>query len=66
MSVCIVVISNNDFFVLQAKLAEIYGGANFKMAFIIVTKRINSRFFLDRRNPLPGTVVDDCVTLPER
>lgn len=38
-----------------------------KLAFIIVSKRINTKFFtLDQKNPVAGTVVDDVVTLPER
>lgn len=37
-----------------------------KMAFIVVTKRINSRFFNGVRNPMAGTVIDDVVTMPER
>jgi len=41
-----------------------------KLAFIIVNKRINSRFYAkkgnDYGNPPAGTVVDNCVTLPER
>lgn len=40
-----------------------------KTAVIIVTKRINNRFFEPQRdglgNPLPGTVVDTVVTRPE-
>ncbi|EDW63285.1 protein piwi [Drosophila virilis] len=37
------------------------------LAYIVVTKSSNTRFFLDSmRNPPPGTVVDDVVTLPER
>ncbi|XP_017858424.1 PREDICTED: protein piwi [Drosophila arizonae] len=37
------------------------------LAYIVVTKSSNTRFFLDNRsNPPPGTVVDDVVTLPER
>ncbi|XP_070495735.1 uncharacterized protein [Chironomus tepperi] len=39
-------------------------------AFIIVTKRINTRFFTSKgsnhENPTSGTVVDSVVTLPER
>lgn len=46
------------------------GDAPLKMAFIIVSKRINSRFFYSTSrgpsNPPPGTVVDNVVTLPER
>nr|CAH7761897.1 unnamed protein product [Callosobruchus chinensis] len=37
-----------------------------RMAFVVVSKRINTRIFGDRGNPPPGTVVDDVVTLPER
>lgn len=37
-----------------------------ELAFIIVSKRINTRFFTDQGNPPPGTVVDDVVTLPEK
>ena len=41
-----------------------------KLAYIIVNKRINSRFYAkkgtDFGNPPAGTVVDNCVTLPER
>ncbi|XP_053601023.1 piwi-like protein Siwi isoform X2 [Plodia interpunctella] len=55
---------------IKKKLTEIYAGNEFKMAFIIVSKRINTRIFLDNGrggdNPRPGTVIDDVVTLPER
>lgn len=34
--------------------------------YMIVTKRVNTRIFFDRRNPDPGTCVDDIITLPER
>jgi aubergine-like protein len=41
-----------------------------KLSFIIVTKRINTRFFRENRvrtdNPVSGTVVDDVVTLGDR
>ncbi|CAB4062070.1 AUB [Lepeophtheirus salmonis] len=41
-----------------------------KFTFIIVSKRVNSRFFLKTPqrmlNPDSGTVIDDVVTLPER
>lgn len=37
-----------------------------RLAFIVVTKRINTRYFVNKRNPDPGTVVDDVITLPER
>ncbi len=41
-----------------------------KLCFIIVTKRVNTRFFQQKGtaldNPPPGTVVDDVVTRRER
>ncbi|CAH2076435.1 unnamed protein product, partial [Iphiclides podalirius] len=55
---------------IKKKLNEIYGGAEVKMAFIIVSKRINTRIFVNTgrsgENPKPGTIIDDVVTLPER
>jgi len=43
---------------------------NFKFTFIIVSKRINTRFFKNTNkgpeNPPSGSVFDDVVTLPER
>ncbi|XP_011187514.1 protein piwi [Zeugodacus cucurbitae] len=35
-------------------------------AYVVVSKSINTRLFARNRNPPPGTVVDDIVTLPER
>ncbi|XP_030750694.1 piwi-like protein Siwi [Sitophilus oryzae] len=53
--------------------AELYANQPLKMAFIVVSKRINTKLFTaqpggDRGdfNPPPGTVVDDVVTLPYR
>lgn len=41
-----------------------------RFAFVVVSKRINTKFFKiagnEADNPPPGTVVDDVVTLPER
>lgn len=59
---------------LNKMLAKIYGevgaGAQPKLTFIVVNKRINTRIFLNRgkapENPMSGTVVDSTVTLPER
>uniref|UniRef100_A0A2H1V8Y3 SFRICE_015587 n=1 Tax=Spodoptera frugiperda TaxID=7108 RepID=A0A2H1V8Y3_SPOFR len=55
---------------INKALRQLYGPDEFKMAFTIVSKRINTRFFLEQGsrcvNPRPGTVVDDVVTLPER
>ncbi|CAH2108301.1 unnamed protein product [Euphydryas editha] len=56
---------------MKKKLNEIYGPeGTYKLTFIIVSKRINTRVFVDRggagENPQPGTVIDDVITLPER
>ncbi|XP_030382857.1 protein aubergine-like [Scaptodrosophila lebanonensis] len=55
---------------LKSKLDDIYKSAGkpegCRLAFIIVSKRINTRYFVNKRNPAPGTVVDDIITLPER
>ncbi|KAF4530187.1 hypothetical protein B566_EDAN001446 [Ephemera danica] len=52
---------------IRARLGEVYGESNYQLSVIVVSKRINTRFFTaDGRNPPPGTVVDSCVTLPER
>lgn len=53
--------------VIKRKLGEtLYPNNTLRMAFIIVSKRINTRLFAGKYNPPPGTVVDDCITLPER
>ncbi|RXG55364.1 Piwi-like protein 1 [Armadillidium vulgare] len=48
---------------------EKVGNPNIKLAFIVVSKRINTRVFLpssrEPTNPPPGTVVDSIITLPE-
>lgn len=45
-------------------------GADIKLSFIIVSKRINTRFYATSgstvQNPPSGTIVDDVATLPER
>jgi aubergine-like protein len=51
---------------LKSHLNWMYGDQPYKMAFIVVTKRINTRLFLEGRNPPAGTVADDCITMPER
>ncbi|XP_017062081.1 protein aubergine-like isoform X3 [Drosophila ficusphila] len=60
---------NTEVKFLKAKLDEIYKSAGkeqgCRMAFIVVSKRINTRYFVNQRNPRPGTVVD-VITLPER
>jgi aubergine-like protein len=52
--------------ILKERLNRMYGGQPFRMAFIIVTKKIKTRLFFNNNNPPPGTVVDDCITMPER
>ena len=52
-------------------LSSVAGTEPVKLTFIIVTKRVNSRFFLltgprDADNPVPGTIVDHTVTRKER
>ncbi|XP_058838219.1 protein aubergine-like [Topomyia yanbarensis] len=39
---------------------------NPRFTFFVVNKRINTRLFNQKRNPVPGTIVDDVITLPER
>lgn len=55
---------------LRETLDQIYKSASvadgYKLAFIVVSKRVDTRFFKGTENPPPGTVVDDVVTLPER
>lgn len=55
--------------VLKESLKECYqkhGQGEVPLLFMIVTKRVNTRIFFDRKNPDPGTCVDDIITLPER
>lgn len=53
---------------LQEKLKSMYDGAKqqLELAFMIVTKKVNTRIFNGDRNPDCGTVVDDVITLAER
>lgn len=54
---------------LVSKLQNIYKEQTDKplmFAYIVVSKQINTRLFNRGRNPPPGTVVDDVITLPER
>ncbi|XP_037960423.1 protein aubergine-like isoform X2 [Teleopsis dalmanni] len=56
---------------LRIKAQEIYEAAGKheivpRFAFIVVSKRLNTRLFINNCNPPPGTVVDDIITLPER
>lgn len=54
---------------LTKALKDIYarhGKGEVPFLYMIVTKRVNTRIFFDRRNPDPGTCIDDVITLPER
>lgn len=56
---------------LITKLRQRYKGVEPNVAYIVVSKGINTRFFLRKAdgnvvNPEPGTVVDNTVTLRER
>lgn len=48
------------------RVYEKHGLPEVPFMYMIVTKRVNTRIFFDRRNPDPGTCVDDIITLPER
>lgn len=51
---------------LREKLQEsFYPNDSLKLAFLVVTKKINTRLFANGNNPPPGTIVDDHITLPE-
>jgi len=64
------------FYSKQNALTLVYGQREKpKFTFIVVTKKINTRLFaaqltsdqqVEKKNPPPGTVVDDVITLPER
>ncbi len=55
---------------MKLSITDVYdqaGEEHPKMAFIIVTKKINTRAFFNGKQNLPvGTVLDTNVTLPER
>ncbi|KAK2583778.1 hypothetical protein KPH14_009684 [Odynerus spinipes] len=56
---------NHEVGEIRAKLTQMYGtGAQPKLAFVIVTKRVNTRIFYKGNNPPCGTVVDDVITNP--
>jgi aubergine-like protein len=67
-------IHNGEVKVLERTLKEVYAesgeGITPKFCFIVVSKRINTRFFINKPsgldNPGSGVVVDSTVTLPER
>lgn len=65
-------VAENELDVIKNTLKAIYSKAGspddfvVPFAYIVVTKRLNTRIFFNERNPEPGTCVDDIITLPER
>lgn len=62
---------NHELEEIRKYLTETFPDKKPKLTMIIVSKRINTRFFMagqgnSKINPPSGTVVDDVVTLPER
>ncbi|XP_073999253.1 piwi-like protein Siwi [Rhodnius prolixus] len=55
---------NHEVEKIRASLQEIYQPELLQMAFIIVTKRVETRIFLNGNNAPPGTVADDVITNP--
>jgi aubergine len=51
---------------VKSRLSGIYSVNPVKLTFIVVSKRINTRIFWKNKNPPPGTVVDDVITLAVR
>lgn len=60
---------NTELGAIKKALKDVYehhGLPEVPLLYMIVTKRVNTRIFFDKRNPEPGTCVDDVITLPER
>lgn len=53
---------------IQKAIADLnmYEANKIPLSFVIVTKRISTRIMTDSDNPMPGSVVDDVITSPER
>lgn len=53
---------------IDDRLKELYreNDAELNLAYIVVSKRVNTRIFEGDNNPRPGTVVDNVITLNER
>lgn len=66
----IIIITIWNIFFFQTACEQFYGPSSVPLAFIIVTKRINTRFFASShngpKNPQPGTVIDNVVTDPTK
>ncbi|XP_060844789.1 piwi-like protein Siwi [Rhopalosiphum padi] len=63
-------VHNTEVRLLQTACKRIYGPKSVPFAFVIVTKRISSRFFSlgskGPQNPQPGTIIDTVVTDPTK
>ena len=62
-------IVDHEIAAIKKSLEIAYNGNQPRFTYIIVSKRINTRFFRmngQPSNPPSGSVVDDVVTLPER
>lgn len=62
-------VKDHEIVQLKAMLEKAYTSAGLQpcqLLYIVVSKRINTRIFANNRNPTPGTVADDVITLPER
>lgn len=71
----LIFISVGDVFVFidlifKSACEQFYGSSSVPFAFVIVTKRISTRFFANSKqgvqNPQPGTVIDSVVTDPTK
>lgn len=53
---------------IDDRLKELYreNDVELNLAYIVVTKRVNTRIFEGENNPKPGTVIDNIITLKER
>lgn len=53
---------------IDDRLNDLYreNDAELNLAFIVVSKKVNTRIFEGENNPKPGTVVDNIITLNER
>lgn len=62
-------VHENEVKAIKNTLKVVYDSRNkteVPLLYMIVTKRVNTRIFFDKRNPEPGTCIDDVITFPER
>lgn len=51
---------------LKESLAHMYGTAELRLLYVVVSKKVNTRIFEGNGNPRAGTVVDDVIKLAGR